>query len=181
MDGTGADQVTFFDPQLPIAQEAPMTEQELKQLLDSAEKSPEQIARSVAGLPANVMQYKPAPDKWSIQEILAHLADMEILYAYRLRQMLADKEPTIAPIDQNDWAKNLGYTETSPPELVAQYALMRRSTLRLLRRLHAADLDKGAYHPEHKRKVSVAELVQMMAGHGPNHLAQIERLKQQAA
>src|SRR2546429_7379287 len=118
-----------------------MTEVELKKHLDAAEKSPTQIAAAVSGLQDNVLHYKPAPDKWSIQEILAHLADMEILYAYRLRQMLADKEPTIAPIDQNDWAKNLGYTEASPPELVAQYALMRRSTLRLLRRLHAGDLN----------------------------------------
>src|SRR5438067_10223283 len=128
-----------------------MTEAELKKHLEAAEKSPKQIAAAVSGLPEKTLRYKPAPNKWSIQEILAHLADMEILYAYRVRQMLADKEPTIAPIDQDDWAKNLGYTETSPPELVAQYALMRRSTLRLLRRLHAADLDKGAYHPAHTR------------------------------
>src|SRR5207302_880430 len=82
-----------------------MTEVELKKHLDAAEKSPTQIAAAVSGLQDNVLHYKPSPDKWCILEILAHLADMEILYAYRLRQMLADKKPVIAPIDQDDWAR----------------------------------------------------------------------------
>jgi uncharacterized damage-inducible protein DinB len=158
-----------------------LTEDELNQHLDAAEKNPEQVARATTGLSPKVMRYKPAPDKWSIQEILGHLADSEIVYAYRIRQALADKNPTFAPIDQDDWARHLGYMEASAPELIALYALVRRSNLRLLRRITPPDLEKGGFHPERKRKVTVAELVEMMAKHGPNHLAQIERLKQQAA
>ena len=74
-----------------------MTEGELKKHLEAAEKSPKQIAAAVSGLPEKVLRYKPAPEKWCIQEILGHLADIEIVYAYRLRQMLADKKPVIAP------------------------------------------------------------------------------------
>jgi len=95
-----------------------MTEAELKKHLDLAEKSPKEIAAAVLGLPDKTLRYKPAPDKWCILEILAHLADMETLYSYRMRQMLADKDPVLAPIDQDAWAKNLGYMESSPPELV---------------------------------------------------------------
>jgi uncharacterized damage-inducible protein DinB len=157
-----------------------MTAQEFKKLLDTAEKSPEQVARAVMGLPAKVLQYKPAPNKWSVQEILAHLADSELVYGYRLRQAIADKEPTFAPIDQEAWAANLGYMEPTTPELIALYSLLRRANLRVLRRLKPADLEKGGYHPEHRRKVTVAEIVEMMAKHGPNHLEQIERLKQMA-
>jgi uncharacterized damage-inducible protein DinB len=157
-----------------------MTSQEFKKLLDTAEKSPEQVARAVMGLPAKVLQYKPSPNKWSVQEILAHLADSELVYGYRLRQAIADKEPTFAPIDQEAWAANLGYMEPTPPELIALYSLLRRANLRVLRRLKPADLEKGGFHPEHKRKVTVGEIVQMMAKHGPNHLDQIERLKQMA-
>ena len=93
-----------------------MTESELKKHLDAAEKSPKQIAAAVSGLPDKVLRYKPSPDKWCILEILGHLADIEIVYAYRLRQMLADKKPVIAPMDQDDWARNLGYMETPPAE-----------------------------------------------------------------
>jgi hypothetical protein len=157
-----------------------MTQAELKRHLDAAEKSPKEIAASVSGLPDKILRYKPSPEKWSILEILAHLADVEILYAYRMRQMLADKKPVIAPIDQDDWARNLGYMESVPAELVALYGLNRHHNLRLLRRLKPGDLEKSAFHPEYKKDVTLAEMVERMGGHGANHLQQIERLKKEA-
>lgn len=157
-----------------------MTETELKKYLEAAEKSPKQVAAAVSGLPEKVLRYKPAPDKWSIHEILGHLADVEIVYAYRLRQMLADKKPVIAPMDQDDWARNLGHLESSPPELVALYGLNRHANLRILQRLKAPDFEKSAYHPETKENFSVAQLIERMATHGANHLEQIERLKREA-
>jgi len=157
-----------------------MTESEFKSQLDAAEKSPKQIAAAVSGLSDTVLRYKPSPDKWCILEILAHLADMEYLYAYRIRQMLADKDPVIAPIDQDAWAKNLGYLESSVPELVALYGLNRHATLQLLRRIKPGDLDKSARHPEKPQPVTVADYLQMMSKHGPNHLEQIEKLKKAA-
>jgi hypothetical protein len=158
-----------------------VTETELKTHLDAAEKSPKEIAAVVLGLPEKTLRYKPSPDKWCIWEILGHLADMEILYAYRLRQMLADEDPGIAPIDQDAWAKNLGYLESPISELVALYGLNRHANVRLLRRLKSADLLKSARHPELDYRVTVADYVRMMSKHGPNHLEQIERLKKGAA
>jgi DinB superfamily len=78
-----------------------MTETEFKKHLEAAEKSPKEIAAAVSGLPENVLRYKPSPEQWCVLEVLGHLADAEIIYAYRLRQMLADTKPIIAPIDQN--------------------------------------------------------------------------------
>ncbi|MGH9539096.1 MAG: DinB family protein [Terriglobales bacterium] len=157
-----------------------MTEKELKQHLDAAEKSPKQVAAAVSGLPDKVLRYKPAPDKWCILEILGHLGDVEIVYGYRLRQMLADKKPVIAPMDQNDWARNLGYMENSPAEMVALYGLNRHANLRLLQRLKPGDLEKSAFHPETQKNFSVADLVERLGTHGASHLQQIERLKREA-
>lgn len=154
-----------------------MTEAELEKYVETAEKSPKEIAAAVSGLPPAVLRYKPDPAKWCILEILGHLADIEIVYGYRLRQMLADEKPVIAPIDQDAWAKNLGYMETPAPELVALYGLNRHNNVRQLRRLKPADLEKSAFHPEHKKDLTVARLIEQMAGHGTNHLEQIERLK----
>jgi hypothetical protein len=161
--------------------EAGMTDAELKRHLDAAEKSPRQIAAAVAGLADKTLRYKPSPEKWCILEILGHLADVEIMYAYRMRQMLADKDPVLAPIDQDAWARDLGYTENAPAELVALYGLNRHHNLRLLQRLKGKDFEKSAYHPELKRAVTVAEIVKMMGMHGENHLGQIERLKKEAS
>jgi hypothetical protein len=157
-----------------------VNEAELKKLLDAAEKNPRLIAAAVSGLPEKVLGYRPAPDKWSILEVLGHLADAEIVYAFCLRQMLAGKEPTLSPVDQDAWARNLGYAEVPAPESIAVYGLIRLHSLRLLRNLKPGELEKGALHPELGRKLTVAEIVQRMAKHGTAHLEQIERLKQDA-
>lgn len=154
-----------------------MTESELKKHLDTAERSPKEIAAAVSGLSDNVLRYKPSPEKWCVLEVLGHLADVELVYGYRLRQMLADAKPVIAPLDQDAWARNLNYLNSPPSELVAFYGLGRHHNLRLLRSLKASDLSKSAFHPELQREISVAELVERIGGHGAGHLQQIEKLK----
>jgi hypothetical protein len=156
-----------------------MTEAESKKHLDAAEKSPKEIAAAVIGLPDKVLRYKPSPDEWCILEILGHLADMEIVLAYRMRQMLADEKPVIAPLDQDAWARNLGYTDTPVAELLAFYGIARHHNLRLLR--HVTDFQKSAYHPEMQREMTVAEIIQRIGVHGSNHLGQIEKLRKVAA
>jgi DinB superfamily len=159
----------------------PMTEPELRKHLDAVEKSPKEIAAAVSGLSEKVLRYKPSPEKWCVLEILAHLADVEIIYGYRLRQMLADAKPVIAPMDPDAWARNLNYLDSPPSELVAFYGLGRHHNLRLLRSLKASDLTKSAYHPELQREMTVADLVERMGGHGAGHLQQIEKLKTAAS
>lgn len=157
-----------------------MTESELKQKIDLIESGPAMIQAAVAGLTPEILDYKPAPDKWSIREVVAHLADVEILYGYRLRQMMADDKPVIAPIDQDAWAAKLRYAVADLGELLERHRVERRGTVRLLRQLKASELSRGAFHPERNRLVTIEELIGMMAGHEPNHHAQIERLKQAA-
>jgi len=158
---------------------SPMTESELKANLDGIKQGPALLEAAVAGLDDATLDYKPSPQKWSIREIVTHLADAEIIYGYRMRQMIADKKPTIAPIEQDDWASNLGYREAPIAETLQQFRVLRQTNLRLLQRLTLADLSKGAFHPERGRVFTLEELVGFMAGHHPNHIGQIERLKQQ--
>lgn len=157
-----------------------MTEAEFSSHLSAAEKSPKDIAAAASGLSEKVLRFKPSPDKWCVLEILGHLADVEIIYGYRLRQMLADTKPTIAPLDQDAWARNLNYMTSPPSELVAFYGLARHHNLRLLRTLKSADFSKSAFHPETQGTVTVADLVERMGGHGAAHLRQIEKLKADA-
>ncbi|HEY6303035.1 MAG TPA: DinB family protein [Terriglobales bacterium] len=154
-----------------------MTEAELRKHLDGAEKSPREIAAAVSGLSERVLRYKPSPEKWCVLEILGHLADVEIIYGYRLRQMLADTKPVIAALDQDAWTRNLNYLDSPASELLAFYGLGRHHNLRLLRSLKASDLSKSAFHPEMQREMTVADLVERMSSHGAAHLQQIEKLK----
>jgi DinB family protein len=154
-----------------------VTEAEFKKHLDAAEKSPKEIAAAVSGLSEKLLRYKSSPEEWCVLEILGHLADVEIIYGYRLRQMLADTKPVIAPLDQNAWTRNLNYLNSPASELIAFYGLGRHHNLRLLRSLKASDLSKSAFHPEMQKDITVADLVERMGQHGAGHLQQIERLK----
>jgi len=100
------------------------------------------------------------------------------VYGYRVRQVIADKEPVFAPIDQEDWARHLHYDEASAAESVALYRANRLANLRLLKRVTPGQLDRGGFHPELKRQVTLAEWIERIASHGTSHLGQIERLKQ---
>jgi uncharacterized damage-inducible protein DinB len=156
-------------------------DENLQQAIEAAEKNPEEIARAVTGISRQAAVRKPGPNQWSIHEILAHLADSELVFAHRLRQALADKQPSFAATDQEAWAKELGYLETLPAEMVALYALLRRSNVRLLRRLKPADWEKGGFDPDQQRTVTVRELAQAIIDHDRHHLREIEALKDKAA
>ncbi len=143
-----------------------MTEAEFKKHLDAAEKSPKEIAAAVSGLPEKVLRYKPFPERWCVLEILGHLADIEIVYGYRLRQMLADTKPVIAPMDQDAWARNLRYLEAPPAELVAFYGIARHHNLRMLRRAKPNDFSKSAYHPDCSAKSLLLRSLSAWAGTG---------------
>ncbi len=156
-----------------------MNADELKKLIAEAEQDPKRLATAVTGVPEAVLKRKPAPEKGSIHEIVGHLADVEIIFGYRIRQVLADKDPKFAPVDQDAWAEHLGYMEAAIPELIAQFGVNRYHSLRLLRRIQVEDLEKSGFHPEKNRQVTLEEIVQYWVGHGPNHFAQIERLKKE--
>jgi DinB superfamily len=157
-----------------------MTEGEFKKHLEAAEKSPRQTAVAVSGLTDKTLRYKPAPDKWCILEILGHLADVEIVFGHRIRQMLANSKSTITPMDQDAWAKNLGYLETSVAEMIALYGVNRHANLQILRRLKITDLEKSAFHPELNREWRLAEIVEKLDTHSAKHLEQIDALKRKA-
>src|SRR5215472_390957 len=153
---------------------------ELARATDEIEHAPEQIAAMVETLSDAQLRYKPNPKKWSALEILAHLADIELVYGVRLRQIIAQPGSTIAPIDQDIWANALDYASSRVPELLERYRCVRRANVALLKRLTTADLGKAAFHPEYEGDFTLADLIVFMRRHDPNHLRQIERLREQS-
>jgi len=113
----------------------------------------------------------PAPGKWSVREILCHLADCEIVFAYRLRQTLAQPNHVIQPFDQDDWAKTYGAYETKAALNV--FSATRLWNLALIRAATPEDLSKPVTHPE-RGAMTFQVVVETMAGHDINHLQQVE-------
>jgi len=116
------------------------------------------------------LQRKPAPDKWCLQEILAHLTDCELAFGFRLRQCLAEPNHTVQPFDQDHWATHYdAYAGTQP---LAAYLALRNWNLALIQSLTPADLDLKVNHPE-QGEGTVREILNIWAGHDLNHLQRL--------
>ncbi|HUX66039.1 MAG TPA: DinB family protein [Terriglobales bacterium] len=114
-----------------------------------------------------------APGKWSPSQIACHLADCEIAFAFRLRQALAEDHHRIQPFDQDQWAAAYRTGAYELAAALAVFAAVRQWNLALVRSLPPAAFDKQVTHPE-RGPMSYRALVETMAGHDRNHLAQLE-------
>ncbi len=115
----------------------------------------------------------PAPGKWSPRDILCHLADCEIAFGFRLRQTLAENNHTVQPFDQEKWAAP--YASFDADQALATFAAIRRWNLVLIEGSLPAHAGKTVTHPE-RGAMTFSTLVETMAGHDLNHLAQLERI-----
>lgn len=120
------------------------------------------------------MTRSPAPGKWSIREILCHLADCEVVFAFRLRQTAAEASHVIQPFDQNAW--QTPYRSLAAPDAVAAFAAIRRWNLLFFKAVPTGTLCKPVIHPE-RGTMMFGTIIETMAGHDLNHLKQIEALE----
>jgi hypothetical protein len=115
----------------------------------------------------------PAPGKWSPAEIVCHLADCELVFAFRLRQTLAEDGPTIQPFDQEKWAAT--YPGIAASQALEVFSALRGWNLRLIVGALPTAADRPVTHPE-RGAMTFATLVEIMAGHDLNHLAQLQKI-----
>lgn len=118
-------------------------------------------------------QQSYGPGKWTAAQILAHLADCEIAFAFRLRQALADDNHVIQPFDQDGWAKATGSPDAA--QSLAVYSKVREWNIAFLQRQPPEALAKSLSHPERGPMV-FGTIVETMAGHDLNHFAQLETI-----
>ncbi len=115
----------------------------------------------------------PAPGKWSPAEIVCHLADCELVFGFRLRQTLAEDAPTIQPFDQDKWAAT--YPGIAADQALAAFSALREWNLRLIGAALPVAADRPVTHPE-RGTMTFLTIVETMAGHDLNHLAQLQKL-----
>jgi len=139
---------------------------------------PAKLKRAVRGLSKAQLKRRPRPKKWSIQEILGHLADTEVVYGWRLRMMLAQPGRPIQAYDQDTWAANLGYKRQPAGKLVEQVRVLRESNVRLLKAVPRPWWNRYGMHSE-RGKETVKRTVVLLAGHDVNHLNQIAAIRKQ--
>jgi hypothetical protein len=133
------------------------------------------LERLIKGVPAPKLRKRPAPGKWSVGEILAHLADSEIVRGWRMRQILGAPGTPIQAFDQEAWAAAGHYEKRDPRKSLEAFRAIREANLALLKSLTKEQWKHHGLHAE--RGVETIEHIScMMAGHDINHLAQVERI-----
>jgi hypothetical protein len=148
---------------------------EAKPMLDVYRATPSRLDHLVNAVPIAELRRRPAADKWSAGEIAAHLADAEIVGAFRLRLILGSPGIAIVAYDQNAWVTSGHYDKRDPRQSVAQFRVLRESNLALLESLEPEQWQHYGVHAERGQE-SIEHIVRMFAGHDINHLQQIEKI-----
>ena len=133
------------------------------------------LERLIKGLTMSKLRKRPAADRWSASEIVAHLADAEIVTGFRLRLILGAPGSPIAAYDQNSWVTSGHYDQRDPRTSLEQFRVVREANLALLKSLTPAQWKQYGIHAERGQE-TIEHVVRMTAGHDINHLQQIERI-----
>ena len=151
---------------------------EHREPLTVAAATPAKIVSLIRGLTPRHLARRPAPGKWSIREIISHLADTDMVMECRARWIAFEDHPTLVPFDQEKWAASRAREKEPVTETLERFRLLRRSQLRLFRQASKADFRRTGFHPE-RGVVTLRVQLETLAGHDLNHLAQIQRLAAQ--
>jgi hypothetical protein len=138
-------------------------------------ETPKRLAALIKKASPPKLRKRPAADKWSVTEILAHLGDAEIVTAWRIRSILGAPGTPIQAYDQNAWVAAGRYNERNPRECLEVFRAVREANLGVLKRLKPEQWKHHGMHAE-RGEETIERILHMMAGHDINHLQQIERI-----
>lgn len=136
---------------------------------------PQLLAELVRSVARERLTTRPAPGKWSVCEILAHLAEDELTTSWRYRQMIENPGVVLAGFDQDLWTQLGDYNAWMPEDSLQMFRLLREANVRMLQRLTAEQWDRHGVHAE-RGPITVRSLARHMAGHDRNHFDQIRRI-----
>ncbi|MGH9682414.1 MAG: DinB family protein [Candidatus Acidiferrales bacterium] len=135
--------------------------------------TPKKLDRLLKGMPAAKLRKRPAPGKWCVAEIIAHLADAELVGGYRIRMILGAPGTPIQAFDQDAWAVALRYDKREARESLDDFRAYRNANIALLKSLSSAQWKHYGMHSE-RGEETIETITAMFAGHDINHIKQIE-------
>jgi hypothetical protein len=137
--------------------------------------TPGRLRRLLKGFALPTLRKRPAPQKWSIAEIVSHLADSELARSFRIRLILGAPGTSLQAFDQDAWVVALHYDKHSVQKSLEEFRVLREANLALFRTLTLEQWKHGGIHAE-RGKETVESLVRFAAAHEINHVRQIEAI-----
>lgn len=149
---------------------------ELEDLIKEYSLGYTMIWDAIEGLTEEELRYKPAPNKWSIHQILIHVTDSEISATPRLKKVLAEDEPILVSFDQDAWANTLSYDLLDREQYLHLFKLLRTSMQPILDNLTSEQSRRVGIYIDQER-FTFKQLLEFRVQHVRDHLDQIERIK----
>ncbi len=138
-------------------------------------QTPSKLRVIIEGRADEVLSRPEAPGRWSAVEIIQHLADSEVAWAWRFRLVLSQDRPVLTGYDQDAWAARLKYRDAKVEDALRQFEVLRDSNLRFVADLDDVALARVGVHAE-RGEESVADMIKLYAGHDLAHLRQLSRV-----
>jgi hypothetical protein len=145
--------------------------------LEVLAETPRTLRAAVAGLTRQQDAIPERPGKWSVRQVVQHLADSDLVGAFRFRMVLAHDAPELPGYDQDVWAHRLAYQDSDVLSALQEFSTLRSATVRLLRRATPEDMRRVMRHAE-RGDESLSHMIRTYAGHDVAHLRQIARIRQ---
>jgi hypothetical protein len=145
-------------------------------LLERFRRGPEVVASSLTGVSVAEEDFVIGPGKWSIRQIAAHLADSELVGAHRLRQVIAEDNPTLIAFDQDAWTKNLDYSRRKAEQSLETFRRIRTENYELLKQVPDAAWERTGNHTENG-PMTLRRLLEGYAGHAESHARQLREIR----
>ncbi|MBC8044818.1 MAG: DinB family protein [Rhizobacter sp.] len=150
-----------------------MTKPERLANIDLYGHAPELLSAAIASFPKEAWRFKPAPNRWSIHEILVHIADSEANSFVRCRRAIAEPAKSVMAYDQDAWAMNLNYLLQPAEDAVELFKVLRRNTYHLIKDLPDEIWANTISHPENGA-MTLDDWLKVYAVHVPDHITQME-------
>jgi len=138
-------------------------------------ETPKKLAALIKGVDKKRLSKRPAPERWSIAEIIAHLADAEIVAGWRMRQILSTNGVPIQGFDQNTWAATFNYRRQDTRQSLETFRALREYNLAMLKSVPKSSWENYGMHQE-RGKETARHVLRMFAGHDVNHVLQVEKI-----
>jgi hypothetical protein len=145
-------------------------------LLERYRRGPEVLAVVLTGVFGEEEDFAPAPGKWGIRQIIAHLADTELVFASRFRQVIAEAAPPLMAFDQDMWARNLDYARRKPKQSLETLRRLRAENHELLKEMPAAVFERMGNHSE-DGPITLFQLLERLTNHTEKHARQMQDIR----
>lgn len=149
---------------------------ELADWLERFRRGAELVAVATTGAAGSMLDFTPGEGKWGIRTIVCHLADTEIVFAMRIRQMIAEDNPVIPAIEQDLWAERLDYSKRKLSQAIETFRRTRAENYELLKDLPEESFARTGQHTK-RGIVTVMDMLKIFAQHPEKHVGQIQAVR----